>query len=71
MLRAQAVPYQEQAIRIKEQRGDEDLAEFLEDLEALKAGEPFPCVSSSDQRRRSAPRARVIRLSAHARTNTC
>ena len=44
---SQAVPYMEQAIRIKEQRGDEDLAEFLEDLEALKAGEPFPYVNAA------------------------
>ena len=35
----EAVPFQEQAIRIKEQRGDEDLEEFIEDLEALKANE--------------------------------
>ena len=42
----EAVPFQEQAIRIKSMRGDEDLEEFIEDLEALKANEPFPYSSA-------------------------
>ena len=37
-----AIALQEQAVRIKEQRGDEDLNEYLEELEAMKSGETPP-----------------------------
>jgi len=37
-----AIALQERAIRIKEQRGDEDLDQYKEELDAMKAGDPAP-----------------------------
>lgn len=37
----EAIVIQERAIRIKEHRGDEDLEQFREELEALKEGDAY------------------------------